>query len=399
MITSEQALETILTHSRDFGQEIVPLTQSTGRVLAETIVADRDFPPFDRVSMDGIAIQYRHFHEGQRVFRVEGIQAAGSPQKTLEDPKACIEVMTGAMLPEKTDTVIRYEDLVEEEGGFRITAEIVENQNVHNRAYDRRSEDILLEKRGIISPAEIGILATIGKSGVRVSGLPKTIIISTGDELVEVSEQPAPHQIRKSNVHALGASLSAFNIHPDHLHLTDTYEEIRNKMKAVLKEYDLVLVSGAVSKGKFDFVPQVFEEIGVNKCFHRVSQRPGKPLWFGYKDQCVIFAFPGNPVSTQVCYLKYCEPWIRKSLGLSKRQKEYVALAKDVNFKPELTYFMQAKVRSLSNGVLQAIPIRGKGSGDLANMLDVNGFVELPKGKNTFRRGEVYSFIRFRIQE
>jgi molybdopterin molybdotransferase len=396
MISSEKALQKILQTSRPLNTETIALASSVGRVLREKLGADRDFPPFDRVSMDGIAIQYQAFQKGQRFFESEGIQAAGAEQKSLQNGMHCMEVMTGAILPQNADTVIRYEDLTEECRGFRINCDINEGQNVHKKAKDRRLGDPIISDIRLISSAEIGVLATIGKAFVSVSKLPRTVIISTGDELVEVDEKPAAHQIRKSNVHMLHACLSKYTIKADLVHLQDSYEPIVQKMAELLDTYDLILMSGAVSKGKFDYVPKVLEELQVEKHFHRVSQRPGKPFWFGTKDHCTVFAFPGNPVSTMVCYLKYCEPWLRKSFGLNAENTLMAVLSEDVSFNPDLTYFMQAKIRVSRDGLLEAVPMQGHGSGDLANLVDVDAFIELPRGKRIFEKGTAYPFISFR---
>ena len=191
MISVEQAKDIILNASQDFGIEEIPFIKSVGRILKEEIVADRDFPPFNRVAMDGIAIDYASFHKGQRAFHIEGIQAAGSKQITLQNFENCIEVMTGAVLPNKANTVIRYEDITIKNGIATINIDTInDNQNVHQKGKDGKVGDVLIHQNKIISAAEIGVLATVGKSKVKVAKQPKVIIISTGDELVGVDEIP-----------------------------------------------------------------------------------------------------------------------------------------------------------------------------------------------------------------
>lgn len=282
MITVAEAKELILQHPGDFGTECIPLAQALGRILKEDIYADRDFPPFNRVAMDGIAINYRFFQYGVRDFKIEGIQAAGAAQQTLENAANCYEVMTGACLPANTDTVIRYEDLdIQTLMASVNLTEIKEGQNVHTQGSDTEKDSLLIAKETRITAAEIGVLATVGKAVVTVAKLPKVLIVSTGDELVNISEQPLPHQIRKSNVHSLAALLEAHRIPVTLIHLNDEKAQITASMKQYLQAYDAILCSGAVSKGKFDYLPEVFDELGVQKLFHRVSQRPGKP--FGWE--------------------------------------------------------------------------------------------------------------------
>jgi len=410
MITSEKALEIILNQTEDFGIETIDFTNSIGRVLKENIVADRDFPPFNRASMDGIAITVDAFNSGLREFPIEGIQAAGSTQLTLQNNNNCIEVMTGAMAPINTEAVIPYE-LVEINNGIAkvITNDINFFQNIHRKGLDRKQNDVLIKKNTIISPAEIGVLATVGKSTIKVAKNPKIIVISTGDELVEVNQNPEAYQIRRSNAYTLVSLLENLKIKADSIHISDNKILLKQKIVDILNNYDVLLFSGAVSKGKFDFLPEIFDELGVKKLFHKVRQRPGKPFWFGktmsslnihernekISRSTVIFAFPGNPVSTFVSCMKYFYPWFQKSTGINFKNNHYAILAKDFNFKPDLTYFLQVQLEN-KKGKLLAHPIAGHGSGDLANLVDNDAFIELPIGKEKFNIGEVFPLIKYR---
>tara|TARA_R110002072_G_scaffold95197_6_gene209804 strand:+ start:3583 stop:4791 length:1209 start_codon:yes stop_codon:yes gene_type:complete len=401
MISVEEALQIILKNTQDFGVEEIPFLESVGRTLKEDILADRDFPPFNRVSMDGIAINQEYFKEGIRDFKIEGVQAAGAEQKTMKVASNCMEVMTGAVLPENTDTVIRYEDIVIENGIATIQIDsITGNQNVHQKGKDRSQGDLLIPKNRIITAAEIGVIATVGKATVKVAKTPKVMIVSTGDELVEVSETPLAHQIRRSNAFTLVSLLERLNIQAETSHITDDKELLKQKISGYLNEYDVLLFSGAVSKGKFDFLPEILEELKVQKLFHRVAQRPGKPFWFGRlvseetRRDKIVFAFPGNPISTYVNCLVYFYPWFAKSAGFELKE-ETVILGEDVSFKPQLTYFLQVRI-DVKFGHLVAFPIKGNGSGDLASLVEADGFIQLPKEQIEFKKGETFSFIRYR---
>lgn len=409
MLSTQEAENIISQHkimldviARNEATEGVPLMQSLGRILAEDLVADRDFPPFDRVTMDGIAIRFEDFKNGSRTFKIMDIQAAGSPQIELEakyNPHhRAIEVMTGAILPLNSDTVIRYEDLKIEND---IAAVLIENidfeQNIHKKGIDRRENDVLLLRGLKITSAEIATAATVGKSVLKVMKLPKVAIISTGDELVNVDETPLLHQIRRSNVYALAALLETeFKIPGDLYHFKDDETVITEGLENILNKYEIVILSGAVSEGKYDFVPKALDNLGVKKLFHKVAQRPGKPFWFGKTDnRTVVFALPGNPVSTFLCACKYVLPFIKECLNI-KHETEYAVLGEKVNFKPDLTYFIPVKLQNTEGGVLNARPLAGHGSGDLANLNDADGFLELPRGQDVFEAGTAYPLIRYR---
>ncbi len=400
MISVENALQTVLNSTQNFGVEEIPFLKSVGRILKEEIAADRDFPPFNRVSMDGIVIDFNEFSSRLRSnrqlsFKIEGIQAAGSEQITLQNSENCIEVMTGAVLPNNTNTVIRYEDVTIENGMATINIDAInDGQNIHVKGKDGKVGDILIPQNTKISAAEIGVLATVGKSFVKVAKQPKVMIVSTGDELVGVDEIPLEHQIRRSNVFTLVSLLERLQIPSETAHITDDKSVLKFEIESYLQEYDVLLFSGAVSKGKFDFLPEVLDELGVKKLFHTVAQRPGKPFWMGTTKTCTVFAFPGNPISTFVNCLAYFYPWYYKSVGLEINE-ETAILGEDVTFKPNLTYFLQVKLER-ENGFLTAFPISGNGSGDLASLVKTDAFIQLPNDKIEFKMGERYPVIKYR---
>ena len=326
MISVEKALEIIINSGQDFGAEIsveeIPFLKSSGRILKESIFADRDFPPFNRVTMDGIAIDVTSFQNGQRSYKIEGIQPAGSEQISLKNPENCIEVMTGAVSPTNTSAVVRYEDLEIKNGSAVILIDKIRSfQNIHEQGKDEQKGNELIAKNTLIGAAEIGVFATVGKSFVKVAKQPKVMIVSTGDELVSVDEIPLTHQIRRSNVFTLVSLLEKLHMPSETSHISDDKFVLKSTIKGYLETFDVLLFSGAVSKGKFDFLPEVLEELAVQKLFHQVAQRPGKPFWFGQTATCKVFAFPGNPVSTFVNCLVYFYPWFYKSVGLKMEEK------------------------------------------------------------------------------
>lgn len=398
MISVAEAEKLILQTATLLPDETIDLDQATGRVLREALIADRDFPPFDRVAMDGIAIRYEDFQQGIRNFRITGLQAAGSPQLKHAGKATCLEVMTGAILPEGTDVVVRYEDVTLADGHATVEVEEVSlRQNIHGRASDRPAGAVLARPGIRINPAEIGVAATVGKARIRVSERPKVAVISSGDELVPVEQVPQPHQIRRSNVHALGAALRQWGVEVSRHHVVDDKAQIRDTLSKLLESNHALVLSGGVSMGKLDYLPEVLEELGVKKIFHRIAQRPGKPFWFGSKEgAALVFALPGNPASSFMCLHRYFKPWLQHCLGQQSEAPVYAQLASDFTFKPPLTYFLQVKLAFTPAGVLTAIPYKGGGSGDLANLVDADAFLELPADETHFSKGRTFRVWKYR---
>lgn len=395
MISVEEASS--ILHSKLLKTSIgtVSITEATGKILAEAISVDRDLPPFNRATMDGIAVAFQSLSK-QNAFAIESIQAAGEPQKKLTSEKNAIEIMTGAVLPEGTDTVIPYElfSMTNRMATLQNGLDIQDGQNIHEQGADAVKGQIILQAGIKLSPAEIAILASVGKSHVLVYLFPSIAIVSTGNELVDINETPLPYQIRKSNSYALQASLREMGCQAVLFHLPDDQSTLEKELKQIVNHHQVVILSGGVSKGKFDFVPQVLESIGIQKHFHQVAQKPGKPFWFGSHDNTFAFGLPGNPVSTYLCFYRYIKPWLLRSLGYSPASESAV-LASDYIFKPSLTYFLQVAIKN-EQGKLLAYPKTGEGSGDFANLVEVDGFLELPQSRNEFKSGEIFDFIRFR---
>lgn len=397
LISVEKASQIVIDHQLNLGEEYVSLENAMGRILREDLIADREFPPFDRVTMDGIAIAYAAFEKGQRDFPIQEIQAAGMEQKTMSEHSHCMEVMTGAVLPKNTDTVIRYEDLEINNGIARIVLDQLRfRQNVHFKGNDRAEGALIVRAGGKISAAEIGVAATIGKTTLKVAQVPRAVIITTGDELVEVAETPLPHQIRSSNIHKIKSSLQQWGIPAVTLHLIDDKAAIKASLQECLQNYEVIILSGGVSKGKFDFVPEVLEDLAVAKLFHRVAQRPGKPFWFGQKENTCVFALPGNPVSSFMCLHRYFQPWLKATLNLPVAIPPHAILQEDFIFKPDLTYYLQVKIQYNTAGQILAFPFEGNGSGDLANLVDADAFLEIPRGKELFQKGEIFPLMIYR---
>ncbi|RBI92749.1 molybdopterin molybdenumtransferase MoeA [Elizabethkingia miricola] len=396
MISVQQAEEIVLSQYQDYGKESISYDLVIGRVLAEDILADRDLPPFDRPTVDGIAIRFTSYEEGFRSFNIKTIQSAGETSVAIDSEDQCIEIMTGAALDSTVDTVIRYEDITVDNGIATININIEKGQNIHLKGKDKKAGEILVKANQVITPAIIGIAASVGKTSLWVKKLPKIVIISTGDEMISPELTPTAFQLRRSNGVTISSVLEKYKIKADLIHLNDDYEEIKKELSNCIDIYDILLMSGGVSMGKFDYLPQVCEELGIKKLFHKIKQRPGKPFWFGKsQNQKLVFAFPGNPVSVFMCLHRYFIPWLERSLEIPQSSPLYAILENDIEFPFSLQYFAQTKLQINKQGQLIANIVDTNGSGDFSHLAETNAFVELPLEQNTFRKGEVYKVWQY----
>jgi molybdopterin molybdotransferase len=398
MLTPAQAETLIEQHLVCLPIESLPLTQAAGAVLRENVYAERDQPPFDRVAMDGIALNSSSIPGNGGRLRVAGTQNAGDPPLSLSDPDSCIEIMTGAMLPAGCDAVVPVEQ-IQRNGDF---AEIGRKplpswQNVHRRGSDRRQGALLLAAGTRLSAPEVAIAAGAGMARVRVSAQPMIVVISTGNELVEPGEQIEPHQVRRSNAYGITASLRQHGfarVADDHVR--DDEDELELRLGFHLKTHDVLILSGGVSMGKMDLVPKVLEKLGVSMVFHHVAQRPGKPMWFGVSQSGpAVFALPGNPVSTLVCLARYVLPALRAAMGQAPADPARISLTAPVEVKAPLAFYLPVRLRSDDWGRTSAEPAPTNGSGDFTALAGTDGFVELPPGPATFPKGFVARFYRW----
>lgn len=400
MLTPAEAEKLILGTTAPFHREDCPLESAHGRALRSDIRADRDLPPFDRVTMDGYALRAAEVAAGRRTFRIQGTQAAGMRPFTLSaEADACVEIMTGAVLSEGADCVVPYEETVRNEKAATITlnesaAQFAAGHAVHRRGSDHRAGEVIVKAGVRLTGREIAVAAACGCAALTVSQLPKIAVVATGDELVEVDAAVAPHQIRRSNDRALRAALIAAGYsRVERFHLRDMRQEIEHRLWHILAEFDVVLIVGGVSKGKFDFLPEELDRQGVKKIFHGVAQRPGKPFWFGVSQRKTpVFALPGNPVSAYTCLHRYVLPALAQASGIEPRPLRRVALAEPVVFKPKLACLLPVKLSSGPNAELLAHPEATNTSGDFGGLVGTDGLVELPAGQTEFPQGYLADF-------
>lgn len=392
MITVQEAENLILRQTREIfgglGSEDHSFKNLDGFVLDEPIRADRDYPPFNRATMDGICVNWESYLGGKREFELSGVCSAGAAQKSLSNPNSAMEIMTGAPLPTGAGLVIPYEDLEIKNSMARVNsvAPRGELENVHLVGSDCKSGDIILPAGTRMNGPRWGIAASFGYADIKGQKLPKIKIISTGDEIVGVDRKPEVYQIRGSNAAALKASLLAFGYPQVDLdHVLDDPQQIRQNYLENTEIYDALIYTGGVSKGKFDYLPKIWEECGVQKHFHHVSQRPGKPLWFGTdsKKRTAVFGLPGNPVSCLICLHRYFLP----------QKKVYTRLTEEIHFQKSLTLFLPVKMEVRDDGTLTAQPLKIKNSGEFTALAESDGFIELPKDQTHFAKDASFRYF------
>jgi molybdopterin molybdotransferase len=399
LITPRLAEEAIYSRLTCLPIESLPLTQCVGATLRENIYAERDQPPFDRVAMDGMAVDSEALRRGLKRFRVQGVQAAGAPALKLASGDLAIEVMTGAILPPGSDCVVPVEQLEVTDGYASLNTAVVNSpyHNVHRRGSDSRQGALLLEAGTLLRAPEIAVAASAGMARVRVSSQPAVMIVSTGDELIEPGDPIADYQVRRSNAYAVAATLRTrgFGRVGDD-HVPDDEVLMLERLALHLTTHEVVVLSGGVSMGKFDLVPKVLQQLGVQQVFHNIAQRPGKPMWFGIGPHGqAVFGLPGNPVSTLVCLIRYVIPAIAEAMGTKRIPPERLALSAPVTFQPALTYFLPVAIEHDDWGRPWAAPRRTNGSGDFLSLTGTDGFVELPPGPNTYPKGFVTTVYRW----
>lgn len=381
-----------------FHREDCPLASAQGRVLRTEIRADRDLPPFDRVMLDGFALRAAALAAGVRSFRVTRVQAAGMRAFRLEEASdACIDVMTGAVLPVGADCVVPYEETQRE--GSMVTVggksgQFAAGHGVHLRASDHRAGEVLVCPGTRLTGREIAVAAACGHPILTVSQRPKIAVVATGDELVEVESAVAAHQIRRSNDYALCAALALAGYpNTSRFHLRDLPHEIEHLIWHVLAEFEVIVITGGVSKGKFDFLPRELDRQGVKKVFHGVAQKPGKPIWFGTTPRGTpVFALPGNPVSACTCLHRYVLPALAWASGMKVNPPRRVTLGTAVIPKANLAWFLPVRLVNDETGGWRATPNPGNNSGDFAGLVGTDGFVELAAGSEELPAGTSVPF-------
>lgn len=361
----------------DWPTEIIPLSQAQGRILRHPVTADRPIPPFDRIMMDGITIRHSIWELGRQDFTIEATQAAGAPPISLQNSQSCIEVMTGGVLPDGCDCVIPVEEITvsKQTATLNKGLQLKKGQHIHKRGSDTSEGTVLLPAGQTLHPPELSIAASCGATSLTVSTLPRIALLSTGDELVAPNEQPQTHQIRRSHATALNAIITAKQLGSiTEQHVPDQPELLKKYLNQALIDYDLVVLTGGVSRGKYDYVAPVLQQLLGDPRFHGVAQRPGKPLafWAGDRHPPVL-ALPGNPVSVMACAARYLIPALKNILTGEPLQPETLPANGRFNCPPHFTGLIPCRIK---DGTLELVP--PSNSGNFLSLAGTHGIAEIP---------------------
>lgn len=402
MISVAEAQSLILAEARGFGIERVSLEKSFGRVLAQDVVADRDYPPFNRATMDGYAVVAKAY-SAANAYEVTKTILAGDMQRSRTMKKrgeSAIRIMTGAAVPPPFDAVIRREDAHEDSGTVRFDLPAVGAwHNIARQGEDLKAREKIATKGSVIDGVLAGLLASLGIDRPAVAKLPRVAIVTTGREVVPAGKKPRPHEIRNANLFALRALLNEYNIASVRtLHVVDDRKQISRAIAAHL-DCDILLLTGGVSAGDSDFVPEVLAENGVKKIFHKVAMKPGKPLWFGARRKTAVFAIPGNPFSCQVVFKVFVAPFLRRALGLPPAHEFSLPLQRARQKKDTLQHYFPVRLVApgvaASSGSLEAISFNS--SGDVRAALFSNGIARHPAEATTVGAGALVDFLPWRV--
>jgi molybdopterin molybdotransferase len=392
MISLQEAKELVLQQAHSFGKENVLLDDSVGRVLSQKIIADRDYPPFNRATMDGIAINSADWKNNIREYTpVETIFAGMVPGKTIARGE-CYKIMTGAAVPATADMVIRKEDLEEKENRLLITvSEVKPWQNIAAKGSDIQKGKAIIASPQLIKPGTITALASLGYTKVAIEKLPAVAIITTGDEVVAIEQPINEVQIRNSNAHLLKALLQQWKIKPASCeHVKDDADALLIAVSNQLHN-DIIILSGAVSAGDADFVPEVLIKAGAKKIFHKVAIRPGKPIWFGkFENGPVVFALPGNPFSTFVTFKLFIESFLSACFNLPPTSGLHLPFNGNRVKKTNLDEFFPV---TISGNPTVASPIGFNTSGDITAVLQADALAMQPADTIEIKENEIVACI------
>ena len=383
MITYEEALKTVLNHSYHSGNEAISLQDSIGRVLVEDVFSDVNMPPFNRSAVDGYACRKADIRLPLEV--IETVKAGVLPSKKV-GPGQCTQIMTGAPVPEGADCVLMVEETIEISiDKIRFTGEDTK-ANFSPFAQDTREGECVLESGTLIGPQHIGIMAAVGYVNPRVGMKPRVTVISTGDEIVEPNVKPGISQIRNSNGYQLAAQVFQAGAIPEYLGIApDNEADTFRMISEALAESDVVLLTGGVSMGTFDFVPKILEQSGIEILFRTVAIQPGKPTIFGIKGNKRIFGLPGNPVSCFTIFEILVKPLIWKMMGVEQPVRN-LRLPLGMDYQRKRTDRMQWLPVQIRDG--NVFPLEYHGSAHIFSLATAYAIAAIPLGITKLDKGD-----------
>ncbi|HOU01866.1 MAG TPA: molybdopterin molybdotransferase MoeA [Bacteroidales bacterium] len=387
MISFEDALSIVMASDRSVGTEKIPFTRALGRVIASDALSDIDMPSFDKSSMDGFAVRKADMHLDLEV--IETIPAGKSPKKKIGKGQ-CSRIMTGAMVPEGADRVVMVEDTETLSTGLIRIKNPFSKDNISFRGEDVKKGDIVLRQGRMIKPEDIAVLASTGNTSVVVSRMPEMGVISTGSELIEPNAIPAGSQVRDSNSYQLMAQIERAGASGKYYGIVkDDEEETLSVVRKAIDENDIVILTGGVSMGDFDFVPSVFRKAGVKIQFDRIAVQPGKPTTFGIHPDAFVFGLPGNPVSSFMQFELLVRPLIYKMMGFNWNPLPIKLPLREKYIRRSSERMGLIPVAITEDNMV--VPVEFHGSAHISAIPFADGIIMIPAGKDTLEKGEFVS--------
>ncbi len=395
-LSVEAALQGILAHVRPLPARPAALDEALGRVLAEDIQASENLPPFPNSAVDGFAVRVADVATATREHPARLKVLADAPAGTVVGcevmPGTAVRIMTGAELPPGTESVVPVEETASTSGEVQVFRPLGPGLNLRLAGEDVRAGERVMAAGTVVRPAEIGLLAALGRVEVPVVPAPRVAVLTTGAELVEAGAMPGPGQIRDANIHGLGAQVRAAGaLCLPFPRVPDTRAGVEQALRQALASADVVLTNGGVSVGDYDFVRETLGRLGAEPVFVQVAQKPGRPLTFWLLEGKPVFGLPGNPVAAMVCFELYVRPALRRMMGLERlhRPRATAKLAEDYRkgVKDPRTHWLRVQLQPSPGGWV-ATRTGPQGSGILSSMTKANAIAEIPALGGSLKAGD-----------
>ncbi|HYX27077.1 MAG TPA: gephyrin-like molybdotransferase Glp [Pyrinomonadaceae bacterium] len=396
MIPINDAIQIVLQHTSSLGREDVPLSPGLNRILAEDIIADTDLPPFDRAQMDGYAVRAADVANVPASLKIVGESAAGAGWHHEMKAGEAVRIMTGAPVPAGADAVQQVELTREADSQVEILQPVALGRSIVPRASEIRSGETVLRAGERINAAMIATLASFGYAKVKVGRRPRVAVMATGSELVDVDLKPARDQIRDSNNYTIEAYASQSNAIVERLPLCgDDTTELKRNIRETAERSDVLITSGGVSMGVYDFTKAALKELGAEIFFERVALRPGKPTVFARLGNCLVFGLPGNPVSVAVTFNLFARASLLAMQGATDTAlvEEHAVLARDVKGSIDRESYLPAVLRADEKGTLLVEPLKWGGSSDFVAFARTSALINIAATATKVAAGSVVRVV------
>lgn len=393
-ISLEEALDILLNENSQTEAIHVPLLDSLGSVLAEDIISDINMPPFNKSPLDGYAVCSDDIKSASKerpitLKVIDFVPAGHVSSKKIKSGEA-MRIMTGAKIPEGADVIIRFEDTEFTEKDVKIYTPLNPNSNISKLGEDMKVGDIVIKKGAVIDSAEIGILASLGKSFVKVYRKPRVAILSTGDELVDIHDVLTDGKIRNSNSYTIAAQIKKIGAKPLMLGICDDgIEDIKEKLKTALSWADMIITTGGVSVGDCDLIKEAFQQLGAEMLFWRVRMKPGTPIAVAKYDNKLIFGLSGNPAAAYITFEQFVRPIVLKKMGKEKYKLMEVQSILESKFSKVSSQnrFVRANTYYKDGRYYTKFPDKHS-SGVLSSLSGTNSLFYIPSGTGPYKEGQ-----------